>query len=321
VLNGSPLFTGGAGSGESEIRRWIVENDWLESIVGLPDQLFYNTGISTYVWIITNNKRPERRGKVQLIDATGMFEKMRKSLGNKRNLISEAQITEITRLFGEMAEGEHAKIFENEDFGHWRITVERPLRLNFAITPERIEAAKEQSAFRSLATSRKKGRDGEQEIAEGQRLQQVILNTLSGMASETAWKNRDTFAEHLKAAFKRKGLKLPTPVSKAVLAGLSERDESADICLTNGGEPEPDADLRDVENVPLKEDIQAYFEREVKPHAPDAWIDETKTKKGYEIPFTRHFYRYVPPRSLEEIDADLKQLSAEIQEVLREIAA
>jgi type I restriction enzyme M protein len=320
VLNGSPLFTGGAGSGESEIRRWIIENDWLEAIIGLPDQLFYNTGISTYLWIITNRKSPQRKGKVQLIDATAMSEKMRRSLGNKRNQITEAQIADITRSFGEMTEGETSKIFDNGDFGYWRITVERPLRLNFAITPERIGAVEQQGAFAGLAKSRKKGSEAEAEIAEGRKLQDAILGVLVSFISSQVWKNREAFAATLKAVFKRNDVKVPTPVMKAVLLGLSERDETADIC---GGahDPECDADLRDTENVPLKDDIRAYFEREVLPHVPDAWIDEDKTKKGYEIPFTRHFYRYRPPRPLAEIDADLKRLSGEIQAMLREIAA
>ena len=320
VLNGSPLFTGGAGSGESEIRRWIIENDWLEAIIGLPDQLFYNTGISTYLWIITNKKSPERKGKVQLIDATSMFEKMRRSLGNKRNQIGADHIKEITRLFGDMADGEHSKVFDNEDLGYWRITVERPLRLNFALTPERIAAVEQQSGFAGLAKSRKKGREGELEIAEGVKLQEAIMAVLVSLTSSEVWKNREVFAAKLKAAFKRNDVKVPTPVMKAVLAGLSERDETADVC-GDKDDPECDADLRDTENVPLKEDIHAYFEREVRPHVPDAWIDDNKTKKGYEIPFTRHFYRYTPPRPLAEIDADLKRLSSEIQAMLQEIAA
>jgi type I restriction enzyme M protein len=320
VLNGSPLFTGGAGSGESEIRRWIIENDWLEAVVGLPDQLFYNTGISTYVWIVTNHKSPQRRGKVQLIDATEMFEKMRRSLGNKRNLIPEDAAKTITRLFGDMEQGEHSKIFDNEDFGYWRITVERPLRLNFAITPERIEAMKEASAFRGLVTSKKKGAAGAREIAEGQAVQADILKTLTKAVGEKIWKDHEAFSDHFKAILRRAGLKLSTPLFNGIVAGLSERDETAAPCM-KGGSAEPDPDLRDTENVPLKEDIQAYFEREVLPHAPDAWIDHDKARKGYEIPFTRHFYRFVPPRPLEEIDADLRRLSAEIQEMLREIAA
>ena len=320
VLNGSPLFTGGAGSGESEIRRWIIENDWLEAIIGLPDQLFYNTGISTYLWIITNRKSPQRKGKVQLIDATAMSEKMRRSLGNKRNQITAAQIDDITRLFGEMAEGENSKVFDNEDFGYWRITVERPLRLNFAITPERIEAVEQQGAFAGLAKSRKKGREADAEIDEGKKLQDAILGVLVSLTSSEVWQNREAFAAKLKAAFKRNDMKVPTPVMKAVLAGLSERDETADVC-GGANDPECDADLRDTENVPLKDDIHAYFEREVLPHVSDAWIDEDKTKKGYEIPFTRHFYHYTPPRPLTEIDGDLKRLSGEIQAMLREIAA
>lgn len=320
VLNGSPLFTGGAGSGESEIRRWIIENDWLEAIIGMPDQLFYNTGISTYIWIVTNQKAPHRRGKVQLIDATGMFEKMRKSLGNKRNLIPEEAIRTITQMFGEMAAGEHSKVFDNQDFGFSRITVERPLRLNFAINLERIESMKEVSVFRGLANSKKKGAAGAQEIVEGKLLQEAIIKALTGANGDKVWKSRDTFSDHLKTVLRRSAGKLPTPLFNGIVAGLSERDETAEPCM-KGGSPEPDPDLRDTENVPLKEEIQTYFEREVLPHVPDAWIDHDKTRKGYEIPFTRHFYKFVPPRPLDEIDADLRRLSGEIQEMLREIAA
>jgi len=320
VLNGSPLFTGGAESGESEIRRWIIENDWLEAIIGLPDQLFYNTGISTYLWIITNKKSAQRKGKIQLIDATTMFERMRRSLGKKRNQISDAQIADITRLFGEMAQTENSMVFDNEDFGYLRITVERPLRLNFAITPERIEIVEKQGAFAGLAKSRKKGREAEMEIAEGRKLQDAIRAVLVSLTSQEVWKNREAFSVKLKSAFKQNKVKAPGPVVKAVLVGLSERDETAEVCGT-ASDPECDADLRDTENVPLKEDIHDYFQREVLPHVPDAWIDEGKTKKGYEIPFTRLFYRYTPPRPLDEIDADLKRLSGEIQAMLREIAA
>ena len=320
VLNGSPLFTGGAGSGESEIRRWIIENDWLEAIIGLPDQLFYNTGISTYVWIITSNKAEHRQGRVQLIDATASFEKMRRSLGNKRTLIPETAIQKITRTFGDMEESETSKIFDNAEFGYQRITVERPLRLNFAVTAERIEALKEASAFRGLSTSRKKGTAGAQDIAEGEAIQRAILDVLDGVIGDRVWKDRDAFSDHLKSSFRRAGQKLATPLFNAIVGGLSERDESAPPCL-KGGSPDPDPGLRDTENVPLIEDIQTYFEREVMPHAPDAWIDHDKTRRGYEIPFTRHFYRFVPPRSLAEIDADLRRLSGEIQTMLREIAA
>jgi type I restriction enzyme M protein len=319
VLNGSPLFTGGAGSGESEIRRWIIENDWLEAIIGLPDQIFYNTGISTYIWIVTSQKAKQRRGRVQLIDATGMFEKMRRSLGNKRNLIPDDATKEITRIFGEMRESEVSKIFDNADFGYQRITVERPLRLNFVINGERIEAVKDVAAFRSLATSRKKGVAGATEAAEGQALQAAILAVLEKAKGDRVWKNRDTFSDHLKGLLRRAGPKLATPLFNAIVGGLSERDETAEPCM-KGGSLEPDADLRDTENVPLKEDIQTYIEREVLPHAPDAWIDHDKTRRGYEVPFTRHFYKFEPPRPLVEIDADLRRLSIEIQEMLREIA-
>ncbi|MDA8382411.1 MAG: class I SAM-dependent DNA methyltransferase, partial [Betaproteobacteria bacterium] len=319
VLNGSPLFTGGAGSGESEIRRWIIENDWLEAIIGLPDQLFYNTGISTYIWIITNRKSPERCGRVQLIDATAMFEKMRRSLGNKRNLIPETAIGEITRLFGACAEGEHSKLFANEDFGYWRITVERPLRLNFAITEVRLAALEEVSAFKALGTSKKKGAAGATEAEEGRALKAAIFDVLRQAKGERVWQNREAFADHLRALFKRARVKPPTPIFNALLVGLGERDETAEPCQ-KGGAPEPDPELRDTENVPLTDDIAAYFAREVLPHVPDAWVDAGKTRKGYEIPFTRHFYRYTKPRPLAEIDADLKRLSVEITTMLREIA-
>ncbi len=230
VLNGSPLFTGGAGSGESEIRKWIIENDWLETIVALPTDMFYNTGISTYVWIVTNHKKPERQGKIQLINAAEFYQKMRKSLGSKRKELGDADIERIVKLYGAFEENEHSKIFDNADFGYSTITVERPLR-----------------------------------------------------------------------------------------------DEQGNVVIgTKGkqkGQPQPDSSLRDTENVPLKDDIQAYFECEVLPHVPDAWIDHGKTKVGYEIPFNRHFYKYVPPRPLEEIDSDLKALTTEIMGLLQEVVA
>lgn len=322
VLNGSPLFTGGAGSGESEIRRWIIENDWLEAIVALPDQLFYNTGISTYVWIITNQKPTHRQGKIQLINATDMSAKMRKSLGDKRNEIPDGAIEEITNIFGDFLETDRSKIFKNEEFGYWRITVERPLRLNFEITNERIEQVIQQKAFENLSTSRKKGEAGEAEIAEGMELQRAIQEALQANIDEhTTWQDRDEFTTHLKGIFKEADIKLGAPLFKAILQGLSERDETAPACTDKKGNPEPDTDLRDNENVPLINDIHAYMKREVLPHVPDAWVDETKTKKGYEIPFTRHFYEYTPPRPLEEIDRELRELGGEIQEMLKEIMA
>ena len=321
VFNGSPLFTGDAGSGESEIRRWIIENDWLEAIVGLPDQLFYNTGISTYIWVLTNKKPKARKGKVQLINAVDLFVKMRKSLGNKRNGLSKESIATITRIYGDALAGEQSKIFDNDDFGFRRIVVERPLRLNFQASTERLGRLKEERGFLALAESKKKGAAAQREIEEGQTLQATIRKALESLGPETVHKSRPAFEKSLDAALKKADLKLPAPVRKAVLSALSERDESAEIVLDADGHPEPDADLRDSESVPLKEDIHAYFDREVKPHVPDAWIDEAKTKIGYEIPFTRHFYKYQPLRPLAEIEADIKKLEREIQSLLGEALA
>lgn len=308
VLNGSPLFTGGAESGESEIRRWIIENDWLEAIIALPDQLFYNTGISTYVWIVSNRKAPTRKGKVQLINAVDLFAKMSKSLGNKRHYITEEQIAEITRLYGEFQEGDRCKLFDNTDFGYHRITVERPLRLKFQVSPERIARLEEEKGFQNLAKSKKKGAAGQAEIAEGHQLQQALRDLLAGMDAEPLYRNREEFTKALKTAAKAADLKLSAALLKVLLSALGERDEEADICLDKQGNPEPDSDLRDYENVPLKEDIEAYFAREVQPHVPDAWIDHDKTKIGYEISFTRYFYQYQPLRSLTEIRQEILAL-------------
>jgi len=224
VFNGSPLFTGSAGSGESEIRKWIIENDMLEAIVAMPDQLFYNTGISTYVWILTNRKPKSRKGKVQLINAVSFFEKMSRSLGNKRNVISDEQIESITKIYGEFKSGEFCKIFDNDDFGYSRITVERP-----------------------------------------------------------------------------------------------SKDEKENPVTDKNGNPKPDSDLRDYENIPLKDNIDEYFKREVLPHVPDAWIDHGKTKIGYEINFTKYFYQYKPLRSLSDIRADILALEKETEGMIKQI--
>jgi type I restriction enzyme M protein len=321
VFNGSPLFTGSAGSGESEIRKWIIENDWLEAIVALPDQLFYNTGISTYLWIVTNRKERKRRGKIQLVDATGFFDKMRKSLGQKRQEIGDRHRDEITRLHGAFKQGEHVKIFDNTDFGYQRITVERPLKLNFAVTDERLARVREAKPFVALATSKKRKdtKAAEAEIAAGRRQQEAILAALEGLASEGVVKNRDDFSASLKAAFKDAKVAVATPLFKAILMALAERDETADVCSDRQGNPEPDPELRDNENVPLTEEIDAYMTREVLPHVPDAWVDESKTKIGYEISFNRYFYQYAPPRPLQEIEADLKTIEAEIAEMLAQV--
>ena len=318
VFNGSPLFTGDAGSGESEIRRWIIEHDWLEAIVALPDQLFYNTGIFTYTWIVTNRKPKERRGKVQLINAVDLFSKMRKSLGNKRNEIAETQRNEIVAVCRAFLENERSKIFLNDDFGYHQITVERPLRLNFAATPGRIERLKLERAFANLAASKKKGKGADQEIEAGVAMQLEILSALATFPPVME-RRRSGFEGLLESCLSERNLKPTAAVRKAIMNALSERDETAEICLDVDGNPEPDPELRDYENVPLKEDIDEYFEREVKPYVPDAWIDEERTKVGYEIPFTRYFYKYTPPRSLEEIQIEIAELEREIVGMLREV--
>jgi type I restriction enzyme M protein len=321
VFNGSPLFTGDAGSGESEIRKWIIESDWLEAIVALPTEMFYNTGIATYIWILTNRKRRERRGKVQLINATDLFVKMRKSLGNKRNELSDGNIAEVVDLYGDLTKNGRSKLFDNSDFGYHQITVERPLRLAFQVTPERIVALKEEGAFQKLATTKKKGKEGQHEIEAGQALQSEIEAMLRSMDASVATKNRPDFEERLVSALDKAGIKLPAPLRKVILNVMSERDKSAEICFDADGDPEPDAELRDYENVPLKEDIHAYFDREVRPHVPDAWLDKSKTKIGYEIPFSRHFYRYTPMRPLPDVDAELKLVTESILTMIGGIMA
>ncbi len=315
VFNGSPLFTGGAGSGESEIRRWIIENDWLEAIIALPDQLFYNTGISTYVWIVTNRKPKKRKGKIQLINAASNFSKMRKSLGNKRNEISDDQREEIVRLYATFKETDKSKIFDNADFGFQRITVERPLKLNFEVNEERLERVKELKAFIALSESKKRKNQAQilKEEEAGRKLQQAIIDAISTIQGK--FTNQDEFVEQFNSAVK--SLSLATPLKKAIISALSERDEDADVITNKKGEPEPDSELRDFENVPLKEDIQEYMKREVLPYVPDAWIDESKTKIGYEIPFNRHFYVYQPPRPIEEIQAELKEIEDDIALLIR----
>ena len=345
VFNGSPLFTGDAGSGESEIRRWIIENDWLEAIVALPDQLFYNTGISTYIWVLSNRKEPRRQGKVQLIDGRRFFVKMRKSLGNKRNELSQEQIDDLTRIHGNFEDGETrdlsdeapithqprtrprvvSKVFANEAFGYRKVTVERPLRLNFAATPERVARIEDEKAFQNLAKSKKRpGPAHEAEVAEGQTRQEAIrglLGTLGKAMRGKVVSDREAFGETLDAAAKAADLRLYAPQRKAVLAALGERDPDAAICRDRRGDPEPDPELRDTEAVPLCEDVADYVAREVLPHVPDAWADESKTKIGYEIPLNRHFYVYEPPRPLEEIEADLRVLEGEIAGLLAEVTA
>jgi type I restriction enzyme M protein len=314
VFNGSPLFTGAAGSGESEIRRWIIENDWLEAVVALPDQLFYNTGISTYFWIVTNRKSPERRGKVQLVDARECWVKMRKSLGDKRKEISPEQIEEITRLYGEFTENERVKVFTNESFGYQRITVERPLRLRWSVPKDAVDVMSQEKVWGKLSEP--------QQADLARRLHALVGKDFPD-----------------KPAFARKLGPVPKVIEKVLWDALAVRDENAPVITNRRGEPEPDPDLRDNENVPLPSEavvwgvdpterlasptyrstVDRYMESEVLPYVPDAWVDYDKTKIGYEIPLTRHFYKYVPPRPLAEIDAEIKALEAEIQGLLREV--
>lgn len=321
VFNGSPLFTGGAGSGESEIRRWIIENDWLEAVVALPDQLFYNTGIHTYLWIVTNRKEPSRKGKIQLLDGTTFFKQMRKSLGNKRHEIVDDLRDQITRLYGNFRRGKCIKIFDNDDFGYQRITVERPLRLNFTVNKERIDQLEQTKTFINLATSKKRKdkKAAQAEIEAGREQQKDILAALKSLGRLGVVNNRDEFTSKMKAAFKKADLKIPAALFKAILMALAERDETADVCTNTKGTPEPNTDLRDYENVPLKENIDEYINREVLPHVPDAWVDESKTKIGYEINFNRYFYKYEPPRPLENIEVDLKKIESEIADLLAEV--
>jgi type I restriction enzyme M protein len=351
VFNGSPLFTGDAGSGESGIRQWIIENDWLEAVVALPEQLFYNTGISTYVWVLTNRKEAERKAKVQLIDARQFFVKMKKSLGNKRNKIGDKvagepdQIGDITRIFGNFQDGETrtfmeedrvtgrrvervrivSKIFDNADFGFHKITVERPLRLNFQATAERIARLEEETGFKNLATSNKRGMaERQREIEAGLRRQDAIrelIRVFAQIRGEKVYKDRTAFLGNLREIDRQRGVRLTATEIKAMLGALGERDETAEICRDRDGNPEPDPDLRDSETVPLKEAIETYFKRDVLPHVPDAWIDESKTKVGYEIPLNRHFYRYEPPRPLEVIEADIRRLEGDILALLKDVTA
>lgn len=303
VLNGSPLFTGGAGSGESNIRKWVLERDLLEAIIALPTDMFYNTGIATYVWVLSTKKSAERVGKVQLIDGTKLFRKMRKGLGSKRNELGPDDIATLVRLYEGEADATRSKTFAREDFFYRTITVERPLRLNWALTPERLAVAR---ALKPLAKI---------DLAP---LVAVVERT---KRDETPSTDLTAFRKLVSVALVEAGLALTAPQMKAFIAGLSERDENAPIVLDAKKRPEPDPTLRDTENVPWSEDVHAYFEREVKPFAPDAWIDESKTKEGCEIPFTRHFYQYVPPRSLAEIDADLDAVLGRIRARLEAVKA
>lgn len=312
ILNGSPLFTGGAGSGESEIRRYLLQNDLVEAIVALPTDMFYNTGIATYVWILSNHKAAARQGKVQLIDGSQHFAKMRKSLGSKRQYITEDQINELVRLYGSFEHTAQSKIFPIDAFGYRRITVERPLRLNFQTSAERIDNVLEEKAVQKLDSAAR----------------QRLITALQALDASVLHRNREQFGKLLKKTLNAHDVFPSTPDLKVIMGALSERDPEADICVTKG-QPEADTGLRDNENVPLGESVYDYFDREVKPHVPDAWIDESKRDKqdgevgivGFEIPFNRHFYVFQPPRPLAEIDRDLKACTDRIKQMIEGLSA
>jgi len=303
VLNGSPLFTGGAGSGESNIRKWVLERDLLEAIIALPSDMFYNTGIATYIWVLSTKKSPERVGKVQLIDGSKLFRKMRKGLGSKRNELGEKDIAALVKLYDSTTEDDRSKWFATEDFFYRTITVERPLRLNWALTYERFWEARGKTSFANA------GHDLDH-------LERTVVERPIDVTTD-AVKFRREVAERLREC----DIEFSAAQLTKFVAALAERDEAAPVVSDAKKHPAPDPTLRDTENVPWGEDIHEYFEREVIPFAPDAWIDESKTKEGCEIPFTRHFYKYVPPRSLEKIDADLDAVLGRIRLRLEAVKA
>ena len=302
VFNGSPLFTGGASSGESEIRKWVIENDWLEAIVAMPEQMFYNTGIGTYIWIVTNRKEPRRRSKIQLVDARDRWQPLRRSLGDKRREFSNKHIEDIVREYGALQAGATCKVFDNDDFGYRRLTVERPLRLKFQITllgKERFLDACPGLLDDLQAIAAAIGREASFDWNGIWRRALAVLTELgSKWRAPQAKAFRDAFTE-------------VTPEAQPVI--FKQIGKQIDY--------EPDAALRDLENVPLKVGVAGYFQREVLPHVPDAWVAHDKTKIGYEINFNRHFYTFKPPRPLAEIDADLKKAEAEILRLLSEVTA
>jgi type I restriction enzyme M protein len=303
VFSGSPMFTGGAGSGESDIRKWLLANDWLEAIVALPESMFYNTGIGTYVWVVTNRKEKRRRGKVQLVDARDVWtpggsEDSKRSLGDKRRHMTGAQIDEVVRLYGRFEEGPRSKIFANADFGYTRVTIERPLRLRYQMTTE--DKARFLDACPHLL-------DDVQAIDKA-------LGREPRLDWPATW-------DEIEALLKKRGSRWKATEQKLFRSVFTQRDAKAEPVPAGGRGSgfEADADLRDFENVPLTEDVETYFEREVKPHVPDAWMDRSKDKVGYEINFNRHFYAFTPPRSLSVIDIELKAAEEEIVRLLREV--
>lgn len=309
VHNGSPLFTGDAGSGESEIRRFVLEKDYLEAIVALPDQLFYNTGINTYLWFVTNRKSKERKGKVQLIDGRGFFKKMRKSLGEKRKEVDEMGKKKILDLYQGFEENEFSKIFQTTDFAYRQIMVERPLRLSFQVSAERIELLNAEKTFLKLKPEE----------------QYEIITSLQSFPDAKRFLDREEFLSVFDAHMKK--LKLGASLKKTIINAFSERDEQASVCLDADGQPEADSELRDYENVPWETDVHEYFKKEVLPYVADAWINESIRdhkdngigKVGYEIPFTRFFYQYQAPRDLKEIEGEIETVENELLALLQKL--
>ena len=327
IHNGSPLFTGDAASGPSEIRKYILENDLLEAIIALPNDIFYNTGIATYIWVLSNKKAGTRReGKVQLINANGLYEKRRKALGNKRNDIPESAIQEITRLYGDFVESEISKIFDTADFGYTKITVEQPFRLHFSVTYKRMKKLFEEKdslipKFDALCQEMFPGKHLHPAIKEPKFIMRV-LEICCGLEKEKRYKNIDDFQKDFTTTWREK-TGATGDIDPAIIDIISllfaTHDKDADILRTTKGAPIANPDLRDTENVPLKEDIQTYFEREVLPFAPDAWIDEKKSKVGYEIPFTRYFYKYEAPKLSAEIMQEILDIESELDGALAEV--
>jgi len=317
ITNGSPLFTWDAWSWESEIRRFIIENDYLEAIIALPWQLFYNTGIWTYIWILSNKKSKEREWKIQLIDATNFWKKMRKSLWNKRReLDPQKHQQKIIDLYHNFKATEHSKIFDNNEFAYTKVVVERPMQLNFQVTEERLENLYSISAFSKLSVSKLK--DIEKKEAEEKawiEKQNTIIKNLKTIPNKL-FTNYDDFYNEVESALSWFDFK--ATFIKQIVKALSEHDDDAPFILDKKWNKQANSDLRDNEKIKLTEDIDEYFKREVIPYYPEAWMDRKKDKVGYEINFTKYFYKYEPPRDLEEIEGDIKRITGEIDELVKE---
>jgi type I restriction enzyme M protein len=304
VFNGSPLFAGGAGSGESDIRGWLIKNDLLETIIGLPNEIFFNTGIATYIWIITNRKSPARKGKVQLINGADLYVKRRKSLGSKRNELEEEHIKQIAKLYADFKEGELCKIFANDDFSYREIIIERPLRRDYAATAERLARLKESRLLSKLTDK------------QAAKLLAAITSEVGGKVV----KKRSSFFGAIEKALESADVGLRKSSAAKIADELSKTNPEGEIVLDDDGKTVPDSELRDYEIVPSDREIKEYFESEVKPHCPEAWISLEMPKSGYEIPFVRYFYKYQPPRELKHIDDDIRNFARKITTLLENSA-